>query len=70
MYLIFRYLNREYVNYLVTAYFAIIGVGALTKTGAVVIRSVTGLKERNFHLRLTKAGKGKIDDDNDYYCYF
>ncbi|KAI8053800.1 signal peptide peptidase-domain-containing protein [Syncephalis plumigaleata] len=67
MYLIFRYLNREYVNYLVTAYFAIIGVGALTKTGAVVIQSVTGLKERNFHLRLTKAGKGKKNTDE---CYF
>ncbi|KAI9596049.1 signal peptide peptidase-domain-containing protein, partial [Syncephalis fuscata] len=61
LYLVFRFLNREYVNYLVTGYFAIIGVAALTKTGALVIKNVTGLKERNFHLRLNKAGKEFFD---------
>ena len=58
LYLIFRYVNKEYVNYLVTGYFAIIGVAALTKLGELVIRNATGIKERGFHLRLTKSSKG------------
>ncbi|RKP28088.1 signal peptide peptidase-domain-containing protein [Syncephalis pseudoplumigaleata] len=61
MYLIFRFLNKEYINYLVTTYFAIIGVAALTKLGAVIIRGVTGIKERSFHLRLNKANKEYFD---------
>ncbi|RKP11072.1 peptidase A22B, signal peptide peptidase, partial [Thamnocephalis sphaerospora] len=46
LYLVFRYLNKEYVNYLLTAYFAVIGVAALTKMGEAVIRGITGIKER------------------------
>ncbi|KAJ1967996.1 hypothetical protein H4R34_006327, partial [Dimargaris verticillata] len=44
LYLVFKYLNKEYVAYLVTAYFSIIGVPALTKLFAGTARAVTGLR--------------------------
>jgi minor histocompatibility antigen H13 len=59
LYLVFRYLNKEYINYLLTGYFGLIGVAALTNMGEAILRNLTGIRERGFHLRLTKATKGR-----------
>jgi minor histocompatibility antigen H13 len=61
LYMVFRFLNKEWVNYLLTAYFAIIGVMALAKASEAVIRFVTGWKERGYHLRLVKMNKELMD---------
>ncbi|KAJ2235551.1 hypothetical protein H4R99_008427, partial [Coemansia sp. RSA 1722] len=34
LYLVFKYLNPEWVNYLLSGYFALMGTGALTQVGA------------------------------------
>jgi len=57
LYLVFRFLNKEYVNYLVTAYFSMIGVAALTKTMESSVRGLTGWRERGYHFKLTKKAK-------------
>ncbi|KAJ1970981.1 hypothetical protein H4R35_005544, partial [Dimargaris xerosporica] len=60
LYLVFKYLNKEYVTYLVTAYFSIIGVPALTKLFAGTARAVTGLRLPRYHLQLTKQSKSTL----------
>ncbi|KAI9226236.1 MAG: signal peptide peptidase-domain-containing protein [Piptocephalis tieghemiana] len=57
LYLLFRYLNKEYVNYLLTAYFALVGVAALTKVGANTVAGLTGYREHGYHIRLTQRAK-------------
>ncbi|CAG8571174.1 4355_t:CDS:2, partial [Cetraspora pellucida] len=58
LYLIFKLLDKEYVNYLVTAYFAFLGVVAVTNVGVHVIKSVFNLKVATYKLVLTKKAKG------------
>lgn len=42
LYLLFTYFDKEYVNYLLTGYFAIIGVGAMVKMIMAVSRAISG----------------------------
>lgn len=42
LYLVFRFLNKEYVNYVLTAYFCILGVGSLMSSSMAVLRKITG----------------------------
>ncbi|TPX39707.1 hypothetical protein SeLEV6574_g07033 [Synchytrium endobioticum] len=42
LYLLFTYFDKAYVNYVLTAYFAILGVGALVKAGLMIARKATG----------------------------
>lgn len=57
LYLLFKFFNREYLNYLITAYFSILGVGALTKALLAVIRKVTGAKLLgDYRLELFRQG--------------
>ncbi|KAI9092369.1 peptidase A22B, signal peptide peptidase, partial [Phlyctochytrium arcticum] len=44
LYLVFKYLNKEYLNALFTAYFSILGIGATLKAFLAVSRKVTGWK--------------------------
>ncbi|KAI8825667.1 peptidase A22B, signal peptide peptidase, partial [Fimicolochytrium jonesii] len=42
LYLVFKYLNKEYLNALFTAYFSILGVGAVSKSALDLTRYLTG----------------------------
>ncbi|KAJ3040822.1 hypothetical protein HDV00_010437 [Rhizophlyctis rosea] len=42
LYLVFKFLDKQYINYLVTAYFSILGVGALVETTLGISRRLTG----------------------------
>ncbi|RKO91362.1 signal peptide peptidase-domain-containing protein [Blyttiomyces helicus] len=44
LYLVFKFFDREYVNMLLSAYFVILGVGALYKTALAISRAATGLE--------------------------
>ncbi|KAI8912931.1 peptidase A22B, signal peptide peptidase, partial [Powellomyces hirtus] len=44
LYLVFKYLNKEALNALFTAYFSILGVGAVAKASLQISRAVTGKK--------------------------
>ncbi|CAG8738750.1 28877_t:CDS:2, partial [Racocetra persica] len=61
LYLIFKLLDKEYVNYLVTAYFAFLGVVAVTNVGVHVIKSVFKVKVDAYKLVLTKKAKGCLN---------
>ncbi|KAF8517665.1 signal peptide peptidase-domain-containing protein [Gautieria morchelliformis] len=45
LYLVFKYLGKEWVNWLLGWYFAVIGVGTVWKTSAALLRMILG-KER------------------------
>ncbi|KAJ1654402.1 hypothetical protein IWQ61_005668 [Dispira simplex] len=57
LYMVFKYLNKEYITYLLTGYFSIIGVPALTKFFASIVRGITGIRLPRYHLQVTKRAK-------------
>ncbi|CAG8525159.1 8376_t:CDS:2 [Scutellospora calospora] len=57
LYLIFKLLDKEYVDYLVTAYFSFLGVVAVTNVGVQVIKNVGKFKFDAYKLALTKKAK-------------
>lgn len=60
LYMVFKLFNKDYINYLLTAYFAVIGVGALTNTLEASIRGISGWKEAGYHIRLVRREKGTV----------
>lgn len=59
LYLLFTYFDKEYINYLLTAYFAILGIGALVKAIMAVSRAVTGKDLKGeYRLDMWKKDKG------------
>ncbi|KAG0227881.1 hypothetical protein BGW42_002535 [Actinomortierella wolfii] len=60
LYLVFRFIDKSYVNYLITAYFSLLGVAAVTQVGVNIVNPIvklTGIKVDRWHLNLTKKGK-------------
>ncbi|CAJ0763548.1 1884_t:CDS:2, partial [Entrophospora sp. SA101] len=57
LYLVFKLLNKDYVNYLVTGYFAFLGVIAVTNVGVYIVKNVIGLKVDSYKIRLTKKAE-------------
>ncbi|KAF9971039.1 hypothetical protein BGZ73_006082 [Actinomortierella ambigua] len=60
LYLVFRFIDKSYVNYLITAYFSLLGVAAVTQVGVDIVNplvKLTGIKVDRWHLNLTKKGK-------------
>ncbi|GBC07648.1 hypothetical protein RclHR1_00760018 [Rhizophagus clarus] len=57
LYLVFKLLDKEYVNYLVTGYFAFLGVIALTNVGVHIIKNGSGLRLDAYKFVLTKKSK-------------
>jgi len=57
LYLVFKLLDKEYVNYLVTGYFAFLGVIALTNVGVHIIKTGSGLRLDAYKFVLTKKSK-------------
>ncbi|PWN47210.1 hypothetical protein IE53DRAFT_262438 [Violaceomyces palustris] len=64
MFLVFKYLNKEYVNMLLGFYFGVVGVLAVTKVLVGISRSIVGRilwnKMTKFKLELTQRGEGEI----------
>ena len=62
LYLVFRYVDKTYVNYLLTAYFGLLGVMATTQVGVNCVAPIVklvGVNVDRWHLTLTKKKKGK-----------
>ncbi|KAI9011743.1 minor histocompatibility antigen H13 [Hyaloraphidium curvatum] len=58
LYLLFTYFDKEYINYLLTAYFAILGVGAMVKAIMAASRAVTGWELRgDYRIDMWKKDK-------------
>ncbi|CAG8588008.1 8560_t:CDS:2 [Ambispora leptoticha] len=57
LYLIFKLLDKDYVNYLVNAYFSFLGIIALTSLGAHMVRNFSGIKADAYKFTLTKKSK-------------
>ncbi|KAF9114351.1 hypothetical protein BGX27_011092 [Mortierella sp. AM989] len=60
LYLLFRYIDKTYVNYLLTAYFGILGVMATTQVGVNCVAPIVklvGINVDKWHLTLTKKKK-------------
>ncbi|CAG8546162.1 1669_t:CDS:2 [Funneliformis mosseae] len=57
LYLVFKLLDKEYVNYLVTGYFSFLGVIALTNVGVHVVKNVSGIRLDSYKFVLTKKAK-------------
>ncbi|KAF9360762.1 hypothetical protein BGX26_007888 [Mortierella sp. AD094] len=60
LYLVFRYIDKAYVNYLLTAYFGVLGVMATTQVGVNCIAPIVklvGINVDKWHLTLTKKKK-------------
>ena len=58
LYLVFKLLDKDYVNYLVTGYFAFLGVIALTNVGVRIVKNSSGIKVDPYKFVLTKKAKG------------
>ncbi|KAG0357015.1 hypothetical protein BG005_004019 [Podila minutissima] len=60
LYLVFKYIDKTYVNYLLTAYFGLLGVMATTQVGVNIVNpiiKVLGINVDKWHLNLTKKKK-------------
>lgn len=64
LYMLFRVFSKEYINYLLTAYFALLGTGALVKVFDAAIKSVPYFKtaswNQRFRVKLWKIKKETI----------
>lgn len=62
LYLLFRYLDTIYINYLITTYFSVMGCAAVAKTGLMLARQVIPsslLVNRVDKYRITLSRQGK-----------
>ena len=63
LYLVFRFVDKTYVNYLLTAYFGLLGVMATTQVGVNCVAPIVklaGINVDKWNLTLTKNKKGKL----------
>lgn len=61
LYLLFRFLNKEYINYLLTAYFSILGCAAIAKVGLLIAKITIPLSVlkhvEKYKITISKQGK-------------
>ncbi|KAJ2608766.1 hypothetical protein H4S08_004325 [Coemansia sp. RSA 1365] len=57
LYMIFKYLNKEWVNLLLSGYFALLGVAALTQVTVRTVKGISGIKLPLYHLHLVHHTK-------------
>ncbi|RUP44150.1 signal peptide peptidase-domain-containing protein [Jimgerdemannia flammicorona] len=61
LYLLFRFLNKDYINMLLTAYFCVLGIAALAKAGVDITRKIMPVRllkgVEKYKILLTKEGK-------------
>lgn len=64
LYLLFRFLNKEYINMLLTCYFSVLGVAAVAKLGVEVSRKLIPVRYLRgvdkYKILLTKESKRKF----------
>ncbi|KAJ1646484.1 hypothetical protein LPJ64_002033 [Coemansia asiatica] len=61
LYVVFKYVNPEWVNYLLSGYFALLGVGALVYVGERMVKGLTGVKLPLYHLSLVHRKEKQFD---------
>ncbi|KAG2187085.1 hypothetical protein INT44_004755 [Umbelopsis vinacea] len=61
LYLLFRFLNKEYINYLLTGYFAILGCAAVAKVGLLLAKKTLpfSILKHVEKYKVTISNKGK-----------
>ena len=70
LYLVFKFLDKQYINYLVTAYFSILGVGALVETALGISRRLTGWDIKGeYRLDMWKRDKGRCQSWKRFSAY-
>ncbi|KAJ2455539.1 hypothetical protein EV183_000016 [Coemansia sp. RSA 2336] len=57
MYMVFKYLNADWVNLLLSSYFALLGVAAVTQVGVRLVKSISGIKLPLYHMHLVHRHK-------------
>ncbi|KAJ2156703.1 hypothetical protein GGF46_005010 [Coemansia sp. RSA 552] len=57
MYLIFKYLNKDWVNLLLSGYFALLGTAAVAQTAVRLVKSLTGIKLPLYHVHMVHHEK-------------
>lgn len=67
LYLLFRFLDKDYINYLITIYFSVMGCAAVAKTGLMLVKKavpVSFLKDRfaKYRLTLSRGGKRRLGE--------
>lgn len=58
LFFVYKFFDKKYLNYLITAYFSIIGIGSLTQSLSYLTEFIMGKKLNNeYKLSLTKKGE-------------
>ncbi|KAJ2779076.1 hypothetical protein GGI15_003989 [Coemansia interrupta] len=57
MYIVFKYLRADWINMLLSAYFAVLGVAALTQVGVRMVKGATGVKLPQYHVSVEHRSK-------------
>jgi minor histocompatibility antigen H13 len=73
LFVVYKFFDKKYLNYLITAYFSIIGVGSLTQMFSYLAEFILGKKIKNeFKLRLTQKKEEilKLSFSNIHVCLF
>ena len=61
LYLLFKFFSKEYINYLLTAYFGLMGIAALAQAKMTFARALTGKELKgDYRLDMWKKGKGNF----------
>lgn len=68
LYILFRVFSKEYINYLMTGYFVILGALAMSHLLAPILRKSkpTALNISNFHLKLSKSWESNEENLIDF----
>ncbi|KAJ2556940.1 hypothetical protein EV175_001662 [Coemansia sp. RSA 1933] len=61
MYMIFKYLNKDWVNLLLSGYFALLGVVVMTQIAVRIAKTLTGVKLALFHVALVHRSKALFE---------
>ncbi|KAJ2656531.1 hypothetical protein IWW48_004991 [Coemansia sp. RSA 1200] len=61
MYMIFKYLNKDWVNLLLSGYFALLGVVVMTQISVRISKALTGVKLPLFHIALVHRSKALFE---------
>ncbi|KAJ1664162.1 hypothetical protein EV178_004374 [Coemansia sp. RSA 1646] len=61
MYMIFKYLNKDWVNLLLSGYFALLGVVVMTQISVRISKTLTGIKLPLFHVALVHQSKALFE---------
>lgn len=74
MFLAFKYLDKAYINYVLTAYFSVMGCAAVTKTFLMVVKKITPLSclknVAKYKVTISKRSKSKVYIYTDNVFFF